>query len=599
MIVLGISDNHESHACVVVDGKLVSAISEERLSKLKSDSRYPRQAISKALEIAGVEPDQIDLVAFGGSSAWVWQSLYNKIGSFSVSDWIKEMDVYWHPKLIEGKDISPFKLFDVFCHKGGEDLRTQPYYPMIEKCRNLPVSEWQRVGDECRARAIEEDLGIPANKIVTFRHEDCHKAYGFHSSPYERAPAIVLTVEGGGDDSSVTVSTTDAQGNFTEHWKSNRVQLGRLYHYVTLILGMKPGQHEYKVMGLAPYGTEYHGRATLEFFNKIHSVDGIEILNNDAVKDLYFSVLEGTRGHRFDGIAWALQSWLENILCEWVGNCVEKFGVRNVVLSGGVGQNIKACKRLLELDCVDQFWVGPISGDGSIAIGAAWLATKKCGGTIDGLSSIYLGTEYGRRDVENAMERTGVRSHFQVVESPSPGQAAEWLAEGKVVARFSGRMEFGQRALGNRSILADPRHGETVERVNNKIKYRDFWMPFTPSMTFEQADKMLVNGKRAYSPFMTMAFDLQSEFKNSIPAATHPADKTVRPQMLRPEANPGYHELIKAFGKRSGIECLMNTSFNLHGEPIVESPSDAIHTFERSDIDVLLFDDFAVSREQA
>jgi carbamoyltransferase len=157
-------------------------------------------------------------------------------------------------------------------------------------------------------------------------------------------------------------------------------------------------------------------------------------------------------------------------------------------------------------------------------------------------------------------------------------------------------MEFGQRALGARSILADPRRWESVERVNNKIKYRDFWMPFTPSMTIEQSEKMIVNPKGVFSPYMTMAFDLKPEWVGRIPAATHPADKTVRPQMLRRQNNDRYYDLIRAFGALSGIECLMNTSFNLHGDAIVESPDDAIRTFLSSELDILLFDEVAIRR---
>ena len=157
-------------------------------------------------------------------------------------------------------------------------------------------------------------------------------------------------------------------------------------------------------------------------------------------------------------------------------------------------------------------------------------------------------------------------------------------------------MEFGQRALGNRSILADPRKPEIIEWINQKVKYRDFWMPFTPSMMIEEADRLLDNPKDVYSPYMTLAFDLKPEFRTAIPAAQHPADKSVRPQMLRHSDNPGYYDLLKEFKALTGLGVLLNTSFNLHGEAIVESPDDAIDTFKRSEIDILLFDHVALSR---
>ncbi len=598
MIVLGISESHEAHACVVRDGDLLAVMAEERLSRVKTDSRYPRRAIDSVLAIAGISPEEIDVVAFASKSDRIWQTLYNKHATFSVADWIEECDIYWKPVLLENQSLSPFMIFDHFRDRAGPDLEQEPYYPLLEQARNSPPEEWGRLGDAIRRQTIERHLGIPGDRVRFLRHEDCHKAYGFYSSPVARERALVLTLEGGGDDSSATASVIEADGAITEHWASNTVQAGRLYAYVTLILGMRPGQHEYKVMGLAPYGNEYHGRRSLEFFRRVNRVQGAEIVNDGIVPELYFTVREGLRGERFDGIAWGLQTWLEELTCEWVANNCEKHGLDNVVFSGGVAQNIKACKAIAELPQVSRFWAGPVSGDGSLGIGAAWLATRSLAPEIEisGMPSIYLGSQASDRQIADAVNRHGLQGKFQIVERPQANDVADWLDHGHVVARYSGRMEFGQRALGNRSILADPRRAGSVERINNKIKYRDFWMPFTPSMLIEDARDMLVNPKGLYSPFMTMAFDLKPEYRNAIPAAVHPGDKTVRPQMLKRESNPGYYDIIEAFKGLTGLGCVMNTSFNLHGEAIVESPDDAIDTFLRSDLDILLFDSMAVSR---
>ncbi|MHA1564886.1 MAG: carbamoyltransferase C-terminal domain-containing protein [Alphaproteobacteria bacterium] len=598
MIILGISEGHEAHACILRDGVLVAAIAEERLSRIKMDSRYPRRAIDSVLATAAIDPAEIDIVAFAGKSDWIWATLYNKHAKFSVQDWIDECDLYWKPILLEGKTVSPFAIFDRFRHHGGPDLESEPYYPMLDQVRHAPVSEWGAIGDAIRTQTIRNHLGLGPDKVRFLRHEDCHKAYGLYSSPGPRQDTLVLTIEGGGDDSSATVSTMKADGAITEHWTANDVQAGRLYAYVTLILGMKPGQHEFKVMGLAPYGDAYHGAKSRDFFRTVNRVEGTRIVNPGNLPDLYYTVREALRGQRFDGIAWGLQEWLEELLSEWVAaNCAEH-DLSNVILSGGVAQNIKACKTLSELPQVDGFWAGPVSGDGSIGIGAAWLASRAMAPEIEieGLPHIYLGTGHDARAVDDAVTRRNLAQQFQIHEHPTSAQVADWMVDGQVVARYAGRMEFGQRALGNRSILADPRHAETVERINNKIKYRDFWMPFTPSMTMATADRMLHNPKQIYSPFMTLAFDLKPEYRDAIPAAIHPADKTARPQMLKRETNPGYHDLLSAMEERTGIGCLMNTSFNLHGDAIVESPDDAIDTFEKSQIDVLLFEDIAIRR---
>ena len=176
-------------------------------------------------------------MAFSPKSDWLWQTLYNKHAKFSVHDWIDECNTYWKPVLLEGKTLSPFQVVDRYLHHGGPDVKNEPYFPFLEQARNAPPEQWGKLGDAIRFKTVREHLGIGQEKIHIFRHEDCHKAYGFYSSPRERAPALMLTIEGGGDDSSATTSTMTADGAITEHWKSNRVQAGRLYAYVTLILG--------------------------------------------------------------------------------------------------------------------------------------------------------------------------------------------------------------------------------------------------------------------------------------------------------------------------------------------------------------------------
>ncbi len=185
---------------------------------------------------------------------------------------------------------------------------------------------------------------------------------------------------------------------------------------------------------------------------------------------------------------------------------------------------------------------------------------------------------------------------FKILRNVKNKVVAKWIADGLIIARCKGRMEFGQRALGNRSILADPRRYDTVEKINAKIKYRDFWMPFTPSVLYEHVDKVIINPKKIYSPFMTVAFDTQKKFIKKIPGVIHPADKTTRPQMLKKESNPDYYDLINEFYKLTDIPLVLNTSFNLHGDAIVENADQAINTFKKSDIDILIINDFAIKR---
>jgi len=597
MIILGICDNHDAHSCIVKDGQLIAAIAEERLSRLKADMGYPERSIDRVLKTTGVSSQEIDVVAVAGAAENPFQRLCKNNAIFTNRNWINQCEKYWKPVLIEKKPLTPLDDFNMFKHLRGEELQADPYYPFIERINSKNPEEYSSIFNCLRKEVITQHLGISPDKIHFYRHEDCHKAYGYYSSPFNTKKSLVFTMEGGGDDSSASVSTIE-NNNITEHWKSNGVQLGRLYRYVTLILGMLPTQHEYKVMGLAPYGTEYHGKRSLEVFRKINTVVGNEIYDNKAFVDLYYSIKDALEGERFDGIAWGLQTYIEEILSEWIANNCKSHGINNVIISGGVAQNIKSCKKIMELPEVDKFWCGPISGDGSLAIGAAWLASTKFDPETDikGLQNVYLGTAYDEKAIDEAVNKYSLRSDYHCVENPGNDLVAQWIDQGYVAARFSGAMEFGQRALGNRSILADPRIYKSVEHINNKIKYRDFWMPFTPSMHYEEAEKYLINPKKVYSPFMTMAFDLKSEYIDIIPAVIHPADKTIRPQILKRDDNSTYYDLISAFKKRSGLGILLNTSFNLHGEPMVESPEDAVSTFIRSDLDVLLFDNIAILR---
>jgi carbamoyltransferase len=360
---------------------------------------------------------------------------------------------------------------------------------------------------------------------------------------------------------------------------------------------MKPNQHEYKVMGLAPYSSAYEKNKSLAVFQDLLQVKEGNLAIKRRIPDSYFHFIQAFQGHRFDGIAAALQEYLEICLKEWVLFHVKETKIRNIVFSGGVAQNIKAMKAIKDMPEVESVYVNPISGDGSLAIGAGYrLFRQLCPGNVPHpISNIYLGPAFVKQDVESAMVHFDVRSKYNVSESPTVHDIAVALKDNLILAKCTGRMEFGQRALGNRSILANPSHLGNVQIINRQIKRRDFWMPFTPTILAHRAGDYLTSS--LYSPFMTMAFDSTELARKDLAAAIHPADFTVRPQILKRDANPQYFDLIEEFERLTGVGALLNTSFNLHGEPVVCSPEDALHTFENSDLDGLIFDDFMILRK--
>ena len=592
MIILGISDSHESHACVLINGKLVSAIAEERLSRIKTDSGYPFLSVEKVIKEAGIK-NQIDLVVLQEKKL-VYSILYLNLLLFLVlMTGYYKMKKYWKPKLLENKPLTYLDEFNLFRNKI-KNLKDNPYFDLIEKVENDHKSNPYDLLQTIRIKTVENQLGISSDKIVFIRHEECHQFYGYYSQVNFKSKVLLFTIEGGGDDSSATMSIAN-KDNIEEKYKTNSASMGRLYRYITLLLGMKPTQHEYKVMGLAPYGSAYHGEKSLEHFRKFDKIVDDKIINQKIFSDVYYSSKAALEGQRFDGIAWGLQTYLEETLIEWINNCSNKYNINDIILSGGVAQNIKAMQALAKLDSVKSLWAGPISGDGSLAIGAVWAACNKFSqDRIEGLKSIYLGSEMNKNEVNIELNKN--RNKYHIIDSYTPKDVADWINKGNIIARCEGKMEFGQRALGNRSILADPRKLETVERINKKIKYRDFWMPFTPSICNDSCAYYLDNKKEVYSPYMTMAFDLNPGLAEKLPAVVHPADKTCRPQMLK-EDNKEYYNIIKEFEKISGHPVLLNTSYNLHGDAIVENPNQAMETFNKSDIDILLLSGKAILRK--
>ena len=596
MKILAISDSHESAASVMVDGELICAAAEERFSRLKAFIGFPSGAIDFCLKYTGLKGNDFDVIVIPSKFLNYNINRFKREALFTTDDWLKEMYYYWEPKLYHGENPDYVELF-----KDDPKFRyDSPYnFERILKMKgNLHDNFYLE-----RVRALSEYLNVSGKKISYVTHEHAHAYYAYFGSAI-RGKALIFTAEGGGEYSNGTVWQADDNMELKQISHNKENHLGHLYRYITLLLGMKPNQHEYKVMGLAPYANfkevERSYRKLCNFFD----VDGMDVIVKDKPKDLYIAVRKMLEGHRFDGIAGAVQRVTEEILCKWVSSVTKITGKNKICFSGGVAQNIKACKTISELPSAMEMMVNPAAGDGSLSIGAAYIMMSRyCNDNgidksiIKPIDNIYLGPEYSESEVKRAIEKADLKSKYEIVSSPSRDWVAKCLASDKIIARMSGRMEFGQRSLGNRSIIADPSNPMNIQKINRQIKFRDFWMPFTPTILAEREIDYIENSKKLKSPFMTMAFNSTELARRELVSALHPADYTVRPQLLKRESNPGYYDLIKSFESKTGIGGLLNTSLNLHGEPMVCSPEDAIHTFINSDLDVLLFDDsIAVTR---
>tara|TARA_B100000242_G_scaffold251592_1_gene193379 strand:- start:1193 stop:2965 length:1773 start_codon:yes stop_codon:yes gene_type:complete len=588
MIILGIHDGHNASAALIVDGKLICAIGEERLSRDKHQYGYPAKAIETVLKFGNISPSDIDRVAMATPTLPPAYFYTQRNSTFSINDYWKEQREYWYPKLFENKDP---KYLDIFSHKVNKDN-----FPYDE---SLIKDEKDHEGMiQARLKHLTETLNISKEIVSVHDHHESHAYYGYISSPYRNDNSLVYTMDGGGDNANGTVSIGEAGEPLNEISRSSNCNIGRMYRYATLLLGMRPADHEYKLMGLAAYNSEKYGKNAYDVYAETLQVDGLGFKYKNQIKDHFWYFKEKLEGQRFDAVAYGIQKRCEVLLTEWISNGIKETGIGNIVMSGGVAQNIKANKLIAELDGVNQVFIPPGPGDESISIGAAFLELVKNGMQVSDINSPsdgYFGPSHSEDSVKQAIDKHAKPDWN--VRKVKPSDVAELIADGDVVSRFGlESMEFGARALGNRSIIADPRRPDVIHHINKLVKMRDFWMPFAPSILAERENDYMINPKGIDGRFMAVGFDSTDLAKEHLPAGLHPFDRSARPQIVHKEDNPSYHALIKAFEDLTGVGALMNTSFNIHGEPIVGTPDDAFDTFARCGLHHLLIGEWLISK---
>ena len=528
MLILGIHDGHNSGATLLNDGVIAASVSEERLSRVKNEVGYPRRSIDDVLRIAGCTKADLDAIVYASNF------MHSESHLRTAAEWYRV---------------------------GQEDQQKD----------KLKAPEYLRAIFNTRRRErIEqalEHLGGTPERISFVDHHLAHAAAAYYGSHYRtEEPVLVLTCDGAGDGLSATVSIAE-HGTLRRLAATKRdASVGKLYSRVTYLLGLTPWEHEYKVMGLAPYADPKRTATLLDVFRSL-VVLGDDGLTFKVAGDLetsysYFFLREQLERARFDEVAGAVQSYAEELLCGWVKSCIAKTGIRRIACGGGVFMNVKANLRISQLAEVEDMFVFPSCGDESLSFGAAWLEYyRRSGATaIQGLPDACLGGSFAEPEIRAAIDR-GLSDSQCTVERPADIEAAvaECLARNQVVARFAGRMEWGARALGNRSILANPREWRNVEKINSMIKMRDFWMPFAPSMLIEKQERYLRNPKQILSPWMMFAYETLPLAAEHLGAAVHPRDRTARAQLVRRDTNPRYWNLLQHFEARTGISAVLNT----------------------------------------
>lgn len=595
MKILALTLEKCSGCAIFVNDKIVFSSSEERYTNSKSDSSFPVNCINDGLRICGLKATDFDKVIICGNKISLIPSLLNEYSNVTVDEQIRVMRDYWYPNLVLKQNKSFLEVlkdrinFDQFPFN--TELGKQFDYTKLEN----PYTDEDGINvSKFFKETISKFLDVDIEKIIHSEHDWCHACYGFYGSPIRDDNTLILTADGWGDDLSGTISIYSESKRQIERVKEydpKEFQLARIYRYTTLVLRMLANEHEYKVMGLAPYYKGPMLEKVEKVFDNMLQYNNLEFSFNKEIPDIYEHLEKNLNGFRFDHIAAGLQSFTEKILVKWFSDAVKEYDSSSVVFSGGVSMNVKANMKISKIPQIKKMFVCGAGTDETLPIGACYHLAEINGISPKSLESLYLGADaqYEERDVTSLSE-------YNLETFSSEDQILEKILENKIIAICRGRMEMGQRALGNRSILADPRFRENVERINNSIKKRDFWMPFAPIILEEYQSELIDNQKKIQSPFMTIAFETKNG-KNKIPAAVHQADGTSRAQLLRKEQNPVLWNLIYKFYEKTGIPALLNTSLNLHGEPIVRTIQDALRVFEKTDLEVLWLDRHIIEKK--
>ncbi|WP_038249429.1 carbamoyltransferase C-terminal domain-containing protein [Ghiorsea bivora] len=568
MKVLGIHDGHNGSAALYEDGVILAAIQEERLYYQKNWTGYPEQSVKWVLESTGTAPLDIDAVVFNG---------HHMPKKLSKDEMIEAHKLRWDMKA----KVKSFLKKGVVGQKFTE------------------ARQKERIQDAVSS-------GFLASQVEFIDHHKCHASAAYHGWGRYDEPILVLTCDGAGDRICASV-------NIGEKGKLTRISsvpetesIGSLYACITTVMGFAPLEHEYKLMGMAPYADPKYAKPVADIFREHFAFNPDDKLTWKRVAGSpppyfgYWYWRDKLAGIRFDSIMGGLQIFAEEFIAQWVENCIKHTGASKVALGGGFFMNVKANKVIMELDAVTDMFVFPSCGDEMNAPGAcfAYASDKGEGMGIPALENIYWGPSYTDDEIKGCLDAYSRKDEViaEYFGEKVNSKVASLLVDGEVVARFSGREEMGARSLGNRAILANPTDSEVITLINKMIKKRDFWMPFASSIKIEHRHDYLVNPKDVSSPYMILTFDTTDEGQEKLRAGTHPQDKTIRPQEVSQASNPDYWDLINKFEKLTGQGGILNTSFNLHGLPVVHTPEQALDVFLDSGLTSLQLEGYLVRK---
>ena len=570
MIVLGLIDSKPSTVAVVEDGRILSAVAEERLCRQKLATGFPRQAIPEALRLAGVTPRTVDRVAVA-----------QKVSVYQAEP------VKWDGWFRGAQAIQPTRFERLSAWAAPWVGRL----PLAWKAHHALKGVLSRERIRAIPSALREAYGVTA-PVRFFDHHYCHAAGAYFTSGFEEA--LVVTLDGGGDGLSGSVYQ-GRSGRLTRLTAVDSFNsLGNIYSYVTAICGFRAEKDEGKITGLAAKGRptyvealrrfiEYDGRGGIRYRVPMYHASAVRRIGDALPRD-------------FDpaDLAASVQQLLEEVGVAFVRYWVKKTGLSRVAVAGGVFANVKFNQRVHELPEVDEISVHPAMDDGGLSVGSALALLSEeqpetSASMIQKLSDVYFGPDFEDGELRQAISESGLE--FKREENIHRA-IAERLAEGKVVARFWGRMEYGPRALGARSILYQTGDPSVNDWLNDRLKRTEF-MPFAPATLREHAHRCYngIDGAGQSARFMTITFDCTEEMKAVSPGVVH-VDGTARPQLVDEATAPDFFGILTEYHRLTGNPSVINTSFNMHEEPIVCTPDDALRAFQAGRLDWLALGDY-------
>ncbi|MFC1504614.1 carbamoyltransferase C-terminal domain-containing protein [Spirochaetota bacterium] len=572
---IGICIGHNATVSVIRNGVVLDAISEERFRNIKNYDGFPSETLGYFREKYALSEKNIARVTTN----------FKYLGPQMLSDRRQKASLQFLLRKL---------------------IRIAGYYiPFISILEFALYKKYMKIFGTHYAkrqrRTIADFLNIDMAKVSSCEHHAAHAYSAYFGSPFRDEEVLVLTLDGEGDflAGSVNIARDNTLHRIAEIPMTYSV--GIVYNKLTRHLGMKPLEHEYKIMGLAPYAKpEYY----MPLYDRIKKLLFIDTRNRVLMKgkfnthmiDLWMK--KNLHEARFDNIAGAFQKLTENLMIKWIKNCIDETKIKKVAVAGGVFMNVKANKLILEIDGIEDLFIFPSPGDESTPIGAAMYSYISDTGKLPApVTHNYWGVEYSNEDIKSFLDVERIHEKYTVeYHDDIAAIIAGLISQDRIVAVMQGRMEFGARSLGNRSILSNPSNRNIIEKLNNAIKGRDFWMPFAGAILEERALDYIINPKKHFSPYMVNAFDTTELGKKEFAAAIHPYDKTIRPQMVRKAWNPKFHAILREFEKKTGIGGVLNTSFNLHGYPIVLGPKEAIWVFENSELDYLALENYLIKK---